>query len=140
MTAHIARPIAPHALLAEIERVFVTPPAARQDPWQRKLYEEWVARLGAERMRGFLISLRDQLAVLGDLVVEGERDGLHKLAHDVRIDRGHARFPRSDGALPRPCSRRTATIPRRERPSAPRWRRPSTGSTCIFRPSGADAA
>ena len=92
MTAHIARPIAPHALLAEIERVFVTPPAARQDPWQRKLYEEWVARLGAERMRGFLISLRDQLAVLGDLVVEGERDELHKLAHDVASTAGMLGF------------------------------------------------
>ena len=92
MAAHIARPITPHALLAEIERVFVAPLAARQDPWQRKLYEEWVARLGAERMRGFLISLRDQLATLGDLVVEGDRDELHKLAHDVASTAGMLGF------------------------------------------------
>ena len=92
MAAHIARPIAPHALLAEIARVFVTPLAARQDPWQRKLYEEWVARLGAERMRGFLLSLRDQLASLGDFAVEGERDELHRLAHDVASTAGMLGF------------------------------------------------
>ena len=92
MAAHIARPIAPRALLAEIERVFVAPLEARRDPWDRKHYDDWVARLGAERMSGFLLDLRDQLATLSDLVVDGPRDALHKLAHDAASTAGMMGF------------------------------------------------
>ena len=92
MAAHIARPIAPHALLAEIERAFVVPLEQRRDPWQRQLYEDWVARLGADRMCGFLRNLRDQLATLSDLVVDDAGDALHKLAHDVASTAGMLGF------------------------------------------------
>ena len=92
MAAHIARPITPRALLGEIERVFCQPQPARLDCWQRQLYEEWASRLGAERMRGFLLSLRDHLTALGDLAIEGEREALHRLAHDVASTSGMLGF------------------------------------------------
>ncbi len=92
MAAHIARPIAPRALLSEVARVFCQPRTARPDPWQRQLYAEWTSRLGHERMRGFLLVLRDQLAVLGDLADEGEQAELHRVAHDVASTAGMLGF------------------------------------------------
>ncbi len=92
--AHIARPIAPHELLREIERVFLaTAIAAPVDPWQRRHYEEWVARLGSERMRGFLLKLRDQFCALLALTFEVQPgEALHRLAHDVASTSGMLGF------------------------------------------------
>ena len=92
MAAHISRPIAPRALLREIERVFCQPIEARPDPWQRKLYEEWASRLGTDRMRGFLLNLRDQFVALDDLAADGEVDALHRLAHDCASTSGMLGF------------------------------------------------
>ena len=92
MAAHIARPIGPRALISEIERVFCQPHQARAEPWQRHLYAEWTSRLGHERMRGFLLNLRDQLALLDDLADDGEREELHKVAHDLASTAGMLGF------------------------------------------------
>ena len=105
MAAHIVRPIAPHALLREIERVFCLP-ALRQtvetaDPWQRKSYDDWASRLGAERMDGVLRSLRDQLEALLLLSFEGRWGAAAEARARRRVDRRHARFSRGDDALPR---------------------------------------
>ena len=94
MAAHIARPIAPHALLREIERVFCQPVEAMIDPWQRQHYEEWVARLGSERMHGFLAKLHDQFRDLLAKLLLGDEDGeaLNRQAHDVASTGGMLGF------------------------------------------------
>lgn len=92
MAAHIARPIAPRALLSEIERVFCQPHQARPNAWERHLYAEWTSRLGHERMRGFLLKLRDQLAMLCDLADDGGHEALHTTAHDVASTAGMMGF------------------------------------------------
>lgn len=62
-------------------------------PWVRALYDDWVARLGANRMRGFLKRLADQLQLL---IVEIERHGydatVDRLAHDVASTAGMMGF------------------------------------------------
>ncbi len=40
------------------------PSIERSDPWDRTAYEDWVTRLGAERMQGFLAKLREQFRCL----------------------------------------------------------------------------
>ena len=92
MAAHISRPIAPRALLREIELVFCQPAEPRPDPWERRLYEEWTSRLGSDRMRDFLLTLRDQFAALDDLAANGENEALHRLAHDVASTGGMLGF------------------------------------------------
>jgi len=66
--------------------------AAPPDPWQRQLYDDWVARLGEERMQGFLRALCDQLRVLLLLASVGDRDAMHRLAHDVASTAGMLGF------------------------------------------------
>ena len=96
MSAHIARPIAVHAFLKAIEGVFSQISVTeRPDPWQRELYDEWVERLGAERMRGFLAKLLDQFRDLLTLLAEPgslAHDDLHRMAHDVSSTGGMLGF------------------------------------------------
>lgn len=96
MAAHIVRPIAPGALLCEIERVFRLPVGDASppfdDPWQRKAYDDWASRLGAERMEGVLHALRDQLEALLLLTFEDDDQRLRRLAHDVASTAGMLGF------------------------------------------------
>jgi hypothetical protein len=77
-------------VLGTVERDVCRP--ERPESWQRDYYEEWVSRLGAERMRGFLVNLGDQFAALGDLVRDGEDEALQRLAHDVASTGGMLGF------------------------------------------------
>ena len=67
------------------------PSIERSDPWDRTAYEDWVTRLGAERMQGFLAKLREQFRCL--LVgLEDPNDDVHRLAHDVASTAGMLGF------------------------------------------------
>lgn len=93
MAAHIARPIAPHELLRQIEAVFVHGPAT-PDPWQRADYDEWVARLGAERMLGFLRRLLEQFRDLRKEIADEVPDpqAIERKAHDLASSGGMLGF------------------------------------------------
>ena len=62
--------------------------------WDRAPLEEWVRRLGADRIGGVLVKLRDQLRVLAVLVAkDGGLDGdLERLAHDAASTAGMLGF------------------------------------------------
>lgn len=96
--AHIARPIAPHAFLRQIESVFCRPepdqePNPEPDPWHRQSYDEWVARLGPARMQGVLLSLLDQFRNLLMLITaDADKKDLHRRAHDVASTGGMLGF------------------------------------------------
>lgn len=88
--AHIARHLTPRTVLGAVERDVCKP--ERVESWQREHYEEWVSRLGAERMRGFLVNLGDQFTALGDLARDGGDEALQRLAHDVASTGGMLGF------------------------------------------------
>ncbi|MCX8253130.1 MAG: Hpt domain-containing protein [Beijerinckiaceae bacterium] len=81
------RPVTRRAVLGTVER-----DVCRPESWQREHYEEWVSRLGAERMRGFLVNLGDQFTALGVLARDGEDEALQRLAHDVASTGGMLGF------------------------------------------------
>jgi Hpt domain len=85
--AYLARPVTRRAVLGTVER-----DVSRPESWQRDYYEEWVSRLGAERMRGFLVNLADQFAALGDTARDGGDEALQRLAHDVASTGGMLGF------------------------------------------------
>jgi hypothetical protein len=88
--AHSTRPITPRVALGKVERDACR--AEHLEGWQRQHYDEWVSRLGAERMRGFLVNLGDQFTALGDLARDGEDEALQRLAHDVASTGGMLGF------------------------------------------------
>lgn len=96
MSAHIARPIGPHDLLRQIEQMFCQDAVAeRPDPWEQALYGEWVERLGAKRMEGFLVKLLDQFRSLLLLLLESDEQStetLHRRAHDAASTAGMLGF------------------------------------------------
>lgn len=67
--------------------------APPDDVWVRALYDDWVARLGEARMRGFLQRLADQLRVLsGEIERSGYNSNVDRLAHDVASTAGMMGF------------------------------------------------
>ncbi len=63
--------------------------------WDRALLDDWVRRLGPDRMLGILVKLREQLGTLASLAANGsvdQNDDLLRRAHDAASTAGMIGF------------------------------------------------